>query len=149
MIELINLCPLKIFKKPWIFQEIKVFSRNQKSSILLFGRILNTPMNIAAKYLVNNYQKALARIEKKGYIFKIWVMPHLHILAFIYSRMLVFSDRFFKRDGRTFVSINFDCVFLSKNRISVLLEIFSHYLGTFTIKGVSMMKLFAKMGNGF
>ena len=106
-------------------------------------------MNIAAKYLVNNYQKALARIEKKGYIFKKWVMPHLHILAFIYSRMLVFSDRFFKRDGRTFVSINFDCVFLSKNRISVLLEIFSHYLGTFTIKGVSMMKLFAKMGNGF
>ena len=93
-------------------------------------------MNIAAKYLVNNYQKALARIEKKGYIFKKWVMPHLHILAFIYSRMLVFSDRFFKHDGRTFVTINFDCVFFSKNIISVLLEIFSHYLGTFTIKGV-------------
>ena len=126
-------------------------------------------MNTAAKYMLNNYLRALKNAEKKWCTGTKWVISRLNIRAFISFYNGSFACLIFKHEDIFFIlaiiyivdtamlsRISPDCVFLgcTLNKIFVLFEMPSQYIATVIIRGVfrtesNMMETFVKIGNEF
>ena len=125
--------------------------------------VLNTQMNTASKYLLNNYWWALESIEIKRCISMKWIMLHLNQLAGFYmmgniGRLWLNMHIFITFYNCSFLFLLFQTLrffiqaiinfkgtaiakkkcwlHLSLNRIFVLLEIFCRYLEAVIVKGV-------------